>query len=492
MRVPRILVAGLRGGGGKTLVATGLAATWRRSGETVAPFKKGPDYIDAAWLSRAAGAPCRNLDPFLMPREAILDSFVRRASRADVGVIEGNRGLFDGSDARGTYSTAELARMLDAPVLLVLDCTKVTRTAAALVLGCQHLDPGVALCGVVLNRIAGRRHEAVVRAAIEETCGVPVLGALPRLDPAPFPERHLGLVPPEEHGDLSTAVENAALAVEGHLDLAAVRSAALDASPLEAPGPAPVGEAGPAGPRVALIGVFRDPAFQFYYPDNLEALEREGARLVEISPLADARLPAVDALYVGGGFPESFAAELAANASFRRSVREAVRAGLPVYAECGGAVYLGERLTLDGTTYPMAGAIPGAFGFRTHPDGHGYTALETVAPNPFFPPGTSLRGHEFHYTFLERGSATGVGFAFRVRKGHGFDGDRDGLVHRNVLASYTHLHALGSPEWAPAVVRAAVRHRGAETASIGGTVSGAGTAPAEVASWGPDVVDAPC
>ncbi|HKJ01652.1 MAG TPA: AAA family ATPase, partial [Longimicrobiales bacterium] len=201
MVIPRILFAGLSGGGGKTLVSVGTAAAWRRQGRVVAPFKKGPDYIDAAWLARAAGRPCRNLDTFLLDKETVAGSFVTWAGRADVSVIEGNRGIFDGADAGGTFSTAELAKLLKAPVLLVLNCTKCTRTAAALVLGCQRLDPDVAMGGVILNQTAGPRHEAVLREAIEAACGIPVLGAIPRLDTPPFPERHLGLVPPDEHGN---------------------------------------------------------------------------------------------------------------------------------------------------------------------------------------------------------------------------------------------------------------------------------------------------
>jgi cobyrinic acid a,c-diamide synthase len=458
MAAPRVVIAGLSGGGGKTLVSVGVLAAWRRSGHAVAAFKKGPDYIDAAWLTRAAGAPCRNLDLFLMPPDAIRRSVAAGAGRGAVAVIEGNRGLFDGVDARGTFSTAELAKLIGAPVVLVVDCTKATRTAAAVVLGCQRLDPDVTLAGVILNRVSGGRHEAVLREAVREISGVPVLGALPRLDHHPFPERHLGLVPPEEHAGLDAAVAEAARIAEEHLDLAGLWEVARRAPALDAP-PAPHGAPAPAtGVRV---GVFRDAAFQFYYPENLEALIRAGATLVEISPLADAALPAVDALYIGGGFPETLARTLADNAPFRASVRGAVDAGLPVYAECGGAVFLGTALTVDGRVYPMAAALPAAFGFGAKPQGHGYAEVETVAPNPFFAVGESLRGHEFHYTRLTSRLGEDVRFAFRVRRGYGFDGERDGLCHQNVLASYTHVHALGAASWAPSLVAAAVRHRAA-------------------------------
>ncbi len=463
MNAPRVLVAGLSGGGGKTLVSVGLTAAWARRARTVAAFKKGPDYIDAAWLSQAAGAPCRNLDLFLMSGDAIMRSFTTWSGAADVAVVEGNRGLFDGTDARGSFSTAELSKLLKAPVVLVVDATKRTRTAAALVLGCQRLDRHVPLRGVVLNRVAGARHLSVLREAIEDACGVPVLGAIPKLAEDPFPQRHLGLVPPVESEDGRAAVARAAAIAEAHLDLDALWRVAHDAPPLATPALDAVLPDGPApsnGEREAVrIGVFRDAAFQFYYPENLEALERSGATLTWISPLADERLPDVDALYIGGGFPETLADRLASNVSFRESVREAVEDGLPVYAECGGAVYLGEKLVVDERQIPMSSAVPAVYGFGARPNGHGYTVVETVKPNPFYPVGTELTGHEFHYTFLRSVIAEHVTFALRIRKGHGFDGLRDGLCYRNVLACYTHVHALGTDLWAPALVRAAAMRR---------------------------------
>ena len=454
MDVPRILVAGVRGGCGKTLISLGLAAAWRKQDRRVAPFKKGPDYIDAAWLSLAADRPCRNLDLFLMSPNAALRSFVGSSAESDVAVVEGNRGLYDGMDAQGSYSTAELAKLLQIPVVLAVDCTKATRTVAAVVLGCQQLDPQVPLGGVILNQTASPRHEAVLREAVEGTCGIPVLGVIPRIREHLFPERHLGLVPPQEHGELAGAIEQAAGVAEEHIDLEAVWEMARRAPALElAAGPAV--KAGPK-PEVARIGVFRDAAFQFYYPENLEALVSHGARLIEVSPIRDAALPEVDSLYIGGGFPETLAPALAENKPFLDSVRRSIERGLPVYAECGGTVYLGEKLLYEGREYPMVGALPVVFGFRAKPQGHGYTTLETVETNPIYRVGEELRGHEFHYTYMQS-SSEDLTFAFRVERGHGFDGERDGLVHRNVLACYTHVHALGTEAWAPSLVKAAIR-----------------------------------
>jgi cobyrinic acid a,c-diamide synthase len=473
MKVPRVLVAGLRGGSGKTLVSLGLLAAWRRQDVIVAPFKKGPDYIDSSWLGRAAGRPCRNLDLFLHPSDRLLQAFAHASQAADVSVIEGNRGLFDGMDAEGRYSTAALAHLLKAPVLLSVDITKTTRTAAALVLGCLQMDPELTLGGVVLNRCGGTRHEEIARRSIEGTCGIPVLGSIPRLSEEVLPERHLGLVPPQEWAGPHDPLARIAKVTEECLDLKAIMKIAASAGDLPlASAPedesflAPGVDGPPARPSPAIhtapprIGVFRDAAFQFYYPENLESLVRCGGSLVEISPLEDPAVPAVDALYLGGGFPETLAVGLSENTRFAADLREAVEAGLPVYAECGGAVYLGERLHYDGESYAMAGVLPVEFGFQAKPKGHGYAVLETVGENPFFSIGESVRGHEFHYTFMLSPGKEDLRFAFRVLRGYGFDGGRDGLCHRNVLASYTHLHALGTDQWAPSLLRAARRFRG--------------------------------
>jgi cobyrinic acid a,c-diamide synthase len=468
MSVPRVLVAGLRGGSGKTLISLGLAAAWSKQEIVVAPFKKGPDYIDASWLTLAAGRPCRNLDLFLHPTDRLLGSFARASRGAGVAVIEGNRGLFDGMDAEGSYSTAELAKLLGTPVLLSVDVTKTTRTAAALVLGCQRMDPAVPLGGVVLNRCAGARHERILRQSIEETCGIPVLGALPRLPQGLLPERHLGLVPPQEWEGTQDPLAKAGEVAVQYLDLGKVWELAASAPQLPRQ-PRPEGspvviprrkdsrsaEVPPPEGSAPRIGIFRDAAFQFYYPENLEALRDQGGVLVEISPIQDPHLPGVDALYLGGGFPETLAVDLSQNVSFASSLRDAVEDGLPVYAECGGAVYLGEKLHYEGNSFGMAGVLPVEFGFQAKPTGHGYTVLETVESNPFFSIGETLRGHEFHYTHMLTPGAKELDFAFRMRRGYGFDGQRDGLCHRNVLASYTHLHALGTDQWAPSLLRAA-------------------------------------
>lgn len=471
-----MVIAGLKGGSGKTTLAIGLSRVLREKGFRVVPFKKGPDYIDAGWLAASAGHSCYNLDPFLMGQGQVLLSFFSHADGADVSMIEGNRGIFDGMDEEGTYSTAELAKMLRAPVILILDCSKVTRTTAAMVLGAQRFDEELEIRGVVLNQIAGRRHESVISKSIERYCGIPVLGAIPRFHKQNFPERHMGLVPFQEHPEVERAIGGAARVVKEHVDVDAIKRIADEAQPLGddrvtlSPAPNDLNGRGcvsvaHCAPRItvqgARIGVVRDSAFQFYYPENIEELRARGARIVEISALASKELPDIDVLYIGGGFPETHAIALAGNASFRDSVKRAVMEGLPVYAECGGLMYLGKELVLEGTSYPMAGIFPLSFCLEKRPQAHGYTVAEVVGENPFYPEGTVLNGHEFHYSrpVGEAGLPGEFRYAFRMRRGQGIWEQWDGLCFRNVLATYTHLHALGAKDWVEGMARRSLEYR---------------------------------
>ncbi len=443
-----IVVAGLGGGSGKSVVAVGLVAHYARQGKVVLPFKKGPDYIDAGWLSLASGRSCFNLDPYLMDRQALLRSFQARAAEGEFIIVEGNRGLYDGVDAHGGYSTAELAKLLKLPVLLVVDCTKTTRTVAALVLGCMHLDPDVAICGVVLNRIGSSRHEKIVREAVETYAGVPVLGAYRRSPKDIFPMRHLGVTPFQEYDGAGDAVSELAKGAEDNLDIAAIEGHMVDLG-FEASK-----QEGRTPPRGGLkIGVLRDAAFQFYYPENLRALVAEGAEVVEVNSLTADKLPAdLAGLYIGGGFPETSAGILAANESFRRSVKEAAEAGLPIYAECGGLIYLGEKISLDGEDFPLVGIFPVHFTLEQKPQAHGYTVLKARRNNPFYAENTMIKGHEFRYSRVAHWSGNADELSFEMERGVGFVEGKDGLVYKNVLALYTHIHAVGTPEWARALV----------------------------------------
>ena len=455
--IPRIMIAALRGGSGKTIISIGVIAALSQQRKVVAPFKKGPDYIDAGWLAVAANRPCYNLDHFLADPAEVCRSFISHAdpSNIDLAVIEGNRGLFDGLDVEGTTSTASLAKLLNAPVILCLDCTKSTRTMAAVVLGCLHFDPSVNIEGVILNRVAGSRHERILRTSIEKHCGVRVIGAIPKLDQQDFPERHMGLIPTPEHALVGHSIKIAAETVSRHVDLDAVLqiATAAAAQPIACP---KKGSCRPVSidAKQPRIGVVKDSAFQFYYPDNLEALETAGAELIYVSPLSDRQLPDVDALYIGGGFPETHAAKLSDNLAFRKAIKSAADGGMPIYAECGGLMYLGETLVLD-APYPMAGILPITFGFSKKPQGHGYTVITVDAENPYYPVGTQLRGHEFHYSQVLDWKGGTQDMVFSMQKGRGVVNKRDGICYKNVLATYTHVHSLGTPQWAEALVRIA-------------------------------------
>ncbi|TYT74177.1 cobyrinate a,c-diamide synthase [Desulfobotulus mexicanus] len=453
--IPRIAIAALRGGSGKTILSIGLAAAWTQAGISVAPFKKGPDYIDAGWLAFATGRHCYNLDTYLCEPDVVRTSFFRHSQGSDIALIEGNRGLYDGIDLAGNTSTADIAKLIDAPVLLCLDVTKTTRTMAALVLGCLHFDPDVRICGVVLNRVAGTRHAGILTRTIEHHTGVPVLGAIPKLRDQDFPERHMGLVPTQEHGWASHSIRTSAAVVSENVDMHRVFNLAQPVSIQADQGKDSfILDSSFIKKDSVKIGFLKDAAFQFYYPENLEALEAEGAELIPIHSLEDKVLPEIDALYIGGGFPETHAASLTANASLRKSIFEAAHAGLPIYAECGGLMYLGEALILDGTSYPMCGVFPVRFGFSDKPQGHGYVRVKVEAKNPFFPEGLSILGHEFRYSRVEY-LKEDIPMVFSMGRGTGIAKGMDGLIFKNTLAAYTHIHALGTPQWAPAMVNQA-------------------------------------
>lgn len=467
---PGIVIAALRGGSGKTIFSVGIIAALKNAGRAVAPFKKGPDYIDAGWLALAAERPCYNLDTYLIDKPTILDSFHRATRAADLAVIEGNRGLYDSIDRKSKTSTAELAKWLNLPVILCIDGTKTTRTMAAVVMGCMHFDPDVNIAGVILNRVAGARHRNNLKDCIEHYCRIPVLGAVPKLKEQAFPERHMGLVPTPEHGWATDSIQTMAGIASTYLDLDAIEKVACQGggqtgAPSQGVPSAELSRARPTGSGVLTadqrprVGIIRDSAFQFYYPENLEALERNGAEPVFTSPLKDAALPDVDALYIGGGFPETHARELAENKTYREQIRLMAEKGLPIYAECGGLMYLGEALLLDGNTYPMAGIFPIVFDFHRKPQGHGYTIVKVVETNPFYPKGMQVKGHEFHYSRAVAYRGDIKSLVFDMQRGVGLKDGKDGICYKNVLATYTHVHALGTTTWAGALIEKAREFR---------------------------------
>jgi cobyrinic acid a,c-diamide synthase len=454
-----IIIAGLAGGSGKSVVSVGLTAALVRAGRCVVPFKKGPDYIDAGWLKLAAGRHCYNLDPYLMDEEVIRQSFLTHSLGAELAIVEGNRGLYDGVNAEGGFSTAELAIALNMPVLLVVNCTKTTRTVAAMVLGCQRLDERVNIQGVVLNQIGTDRHRAIVTQAVETYTGLPVLGSVPRMKRDIFPMRHLGVTPHQEYEGSEAAIDFLATTMTEHLDIDRIEHLMVPLS----------GTVTPLNPESKnnktidtaklRIGVFMDAAFQFYYSENLEALDRLGAELILINALTTRTLPALDGLYIGGGFPETNAAELAANADFRQSVKRAAESGLPVYAECGGLIYLGESIVFEGKEYPLAGVFPIRFGMSKRPQAHGYSVFSVEGTNPFYATGVTVKGHEFRYSTVLDWQGKPEQLVLQMSRGQGFMSGRDGLTMNNVLALYTHVHAEGTPEWAPGFINRCRRVR---------------------------------
>jgi len=456
--VPRVALAALRGGSGKTLLALGLISHWREKELKVSPFKKGPDFIDAAWLTFAAGRSCHNLDPFLMTDRQIINSFCSNSVDADISLIEGNRGVFDGVDLNGGFSTAKLGKLLKTPVILIVDVTMATRTIAAVVMGCQRFDPDLHIAAVILNRVAGLRQESIVRNSIEHYCGIPVIGSVPKLKEDLLPERHMGLIPYQESDDAGRAITWTRKVVDENLDLKTIWKLAHDVKPLEQGNHHfATLQSKMQDVHTPRIGYIRDSSFWFYYPENLDQLRNLGAILVEINSITGKELPDLDALYIGGGFPETRAEALADNTGFRDSLRKKIEEGLPVYAECGGLIYLGEALIVNKNTYPMVGALPLRIVLEDRPQGHGYTILEVTKKNPYYEVGEVLRGHEFHYTRALLSRSEDIKPAFKVLRGYGLDGRKDGLCKKNLLATYTHVHAAGNPLWAERFFKAALQ-----------------------------------
>jgi cobyrinic acid a,c-diamide synthase len=453
MKIPRLLISGLRGGSGKTLTTLAIISYLNiKKGLRVIPFKKGPDYIDAGWLAFGAGNPCYNLDSFIIPEEGLVKNFLRH-STGDISIIEGNRGLYDGMDAEGTHSTQRLSKLLDAPVILIIDCTKVTRTAAAFVLGAMEFDRELKIKGVVLNQVSGKRHESVIRDSIERYCSVPVVGAIPRLHGQELPERHMGLLPWHEHSSRQMVIDLALNIAERYLDMDSLLKIAEEHSEINIPEDLLYNEPTTFNPEYGSIkvGIVKDSAFQFYYEENLEELRNLGAELVEVNALSDRGLPPVDCLYIGGGFPETNAIGLSENREFIESLRRAIEEGLPVYAECGGMMYLGREIIFKERRYPMAGVIPVSFYMEERPVSHGYTVVEVTEENPFYPVGTVLRGHEFHYS-----RPVNIGelrLSFTMKRGDGIINKKDGVSYKNLLATYTHVHAYGTKEWAEGLIK---------------------------------------
>jgi cobyrinic acid a,c-diamide synthase len=458
LHIPRIALTGISGGAGKTILSLGLSRALSDKKLSVKPFKKGPDYIDAVWLGLAARNRAVNLDQYFLKPEILRALFWESAQGFDVAVLEGNRGLFDGLDEEGTTSTADLARLLGSPVVLSLDCTKMTRTAAAVVKGLAEFEPDVHLAGVILNRTAGERHRSVIIKSIERHTDVPVLGALPKISPDPIPERHMGLISNREYNEAEAVLSRLGGIIRDNCDVAGLEAIARNA-PREDRAIVPLW---PEPSKIAgvRIGVVRDAALWFYYEENIEALSRAGAEVVELSLLSDDPWPKLDGLYLGGGFPETMAERLAANVSIREHVKALADSGMPIYAECGGLMFLGRALKIGEREYPMSGVFEVTTELCKKPQGLGYIKARVIRENPFHPVGREILGHEFHYSCcLPDNAPPPHELCLAMEKGSGMGRDSDGLLKNNAFAAYTHIHALGCPWWAGRFVDAAVSYK---------------------------------
>jgi len=449
------MIAAPGGRSGKTIVSIGLCDALRRRGFSVQTFKKGPDYIDASWLAAASGKNCRNLDRFLMDEKTIIQSFDKASSKADFVLIEGNMGLYDGIDMDGKGSSAYLSKLLTTPIILVVNTSRMSRSVAALIKGFRCFEPETPIAGVILNNVAGERHKSKLIQAIEKYCDIPVIGAIPKVKNLNITERHLGLMPFNESTSGSSFVKDIGAFVERYVDLDAVISIAKQAHnkhnpPSTIPDPYKTKKDYQRGNAVVRIGVIFDKVFNFYYPENLEALESTGAEIVYINSLEDRMLPKIDGLYIGGGFPELHIEELSKNKPLMHDIAVAIEYGLTVYAECAGLMYLSNGLRINDRLYNMVGVIPSDIELSKRPVGHGYVEAKIVCENPFFPVGAILRGHEFHHSKLS--ITNELQCALRLKRGYGINGMLDGIVYKNMFAAYTHIHALGTSGWADAFV----------------------------------------
>jgi len=436
---------------GKTSVSVGLTAALAQRGLQVQPFKKGPDYIDPLWLGRAAGTACYNLDFFTMSHAEILATFAERTAAAEISLIEGNKGLYDGLDVEGSDSNAALAKLLSAPVVLVIDTSGMTRGIAALIGGYLDFDRDVDIRGVILNKVGGTRHEGKLRAALERYTDLEVLGAIGRDRALEIPERHLGLVPANEVRKADATIARLADAVSAGVN---VQRLIEIADTGELPAQQTQAIVSPMKSKSDVrIAIARDAAFGFYYQDDLEAFADAGAELIPFDTLSDSRLPEVDGLFIGGGFPETHLAALSANHSLLTDIRQALAGGMPAYAECGGLMYLARSIEWQSEKHEMVGAVPGDIIVDDRPQGRGYVLVEETgrsmwpsAPHEAPGFGAGIPAHEFHYARLENLSG-GLDYAYRVLRGHGIDGQHDGLLVGNLQAGFAHHRNKEANPW---------------------------------------------
>ena len=444
------LISAAHKSSGKTTISLGLCAALKSRNLSVQPFKKGPDYIDPMWLGQAAGNDCHNLDFNTMDVEEIRAVFGKYSSGKDVSIIEGNKGLYDGLDLDGSNSNAALAKLVSAPVILVIDARGMTRGIAPLILGYQTFDKDLQIAGVILNQLGGSRHESKLRAVIDHYTDVPVIGAVHHDKSLEIVERHLGLIPSNEAHEALKRIRQVGERIAQQVDLDALMTIAKKAILPTVTTMANQSETFRLH-RPLRIGIARDSAFGFYYPGDIQAFMDAGAELVFFDTIHDTSLPQVDGIFIGGGFPETQMESLEKNRSMRDSIRNAIENGLPAYAECGGLMYLTKSLSWNGKQCQMAGVIDADTIMHSKPQGRGYVKLSETSNHPWprseidVNSSNFIAAHEFHYSSLSLINESN--YAYKVKRGTGIDGNHDGIVYKNLLGSYTHLRDVNNNHW---------------------------------------------
>ncbi len=463
--MPHLLISAAHKSSGKTTITIGLCAAFKARGQVVQPFKKGPDYIDPLWLTQAAYRPCQNLDFYTMSPKEIRNSITQYSQNTDISLIEGNKGLFDGMDLKGSNSNAALAHLLNIPVILVLDTQGMTRGVAPLILGYQSFDKNIYIAGVILNKVGGNRHERKLREAIEYYTDVQVIGAVHRDSRLVIEERHLGLIPNNEESQAQLKINTIAELIAAQVDLNELLNIAQCAKQTLS-----LSTKAKFGPHKALtdsqnikIGIIRDAVFGFYYASDLKALETAGAKLIFIDALHDSHLPIVDALFIGGGFPETKMEKLSNNVSLRKEILTAIEKAMPVYAECGGLIYLSRQLTWQDKTCEMVGALPFETVIEAEPQGRGYVHLRETGYGlwPLLDSSgqpTEFYAHEFHYSKAIN-LPPNLKFAYQVLRGSGLNDNYDGIVYKNTLANYVHLRDVENNHWIERFVEFVRKHK---------------------------------
>ncbi len=439
-----ILISAANKSSGKTVLSLGISAAFHQQGLTVQTYKKGPDYIDPMWLSKATQRNCYNLDFWTQSKTEITATLSSHNNDADISIIEGNKGLHDGLSADGSNSNAALAKLTDSPVILVLDTRGTIRGVAPLLVGYQQFDPAINIAGVILNFVGGERHAAKLRAVIERYTSIPILGMVQRNTDLELVERYLGLMPSNEDNYAEVKIKRIAEIVASQVDLEKIKAIANSASTF------PINKnITPLKQFDLKIAYANDEAFGFYYADDLDTFRQHGVKLIAFNTLCDKSLPEADALFIGGGFPEKRMRELAENTKMKLAIYHAIENGMPTYAECGGLMYLSNAIKFDDQCAEMVGIIHADCEMHEKPIGRGYTLLQNQADHPWSANSNTekeIPGHEFHYSKLND-LPTDSHYAYRVNRGYGINGQQDGLIYKNLIACYAHQRNTQQNPW---------------------------------------------